>query len=174
MVRCAEDDFSRIPRSPTMLVVLFDRPASPGNLGSSIRSCDALGAAGAIITGHAVDLYDPAVMRASMGSALALPVVRKPSAAAVREWLDELKGEGITLKIIGADERGSVPLDRCVLTGAALLIMGNEAAGLAQNCREMCTELAHIPMCGSASSLNVSCAASIFLYEAQRQRGQFE
>ncbi|MDQ2725323.1 MAG: rRNA methyltransferase, partial [Actinomycetota bacterium] len=67
-----DDDLDRLGPAPT-LVVVADRPSSPGNLGSLIRSADALGADGLIITGHAVDPYDPRVVRASRGSLFALP-----------------------------------------------------------------------------------------------------
>ena len=84
LVAMPADDLDRIPLSPDLLVVAFDRPASPGNLGSIIRSCDALGAHGVIMTGHSVDLYDPETISASVGSLFALPVVRLPSPARSR------------------------------------------------------------------------------------------
>ena len=67
------DDLSRIPGG---LVVVFDRPTSPGNIGTLIRSADAFGATGMVVTGHAADIYDPKAVRASTGSLLTLPVVR--------------------------------------------------------------------------------------------------
>ena len=65
--------------APTSLGVLFDRPTSPGNIGSIIRSADAFGADGMIVTGHAADFYDSKCVRASTGSIFALPTVRVPS-----------------------------------------------------------------------------------------------
>ena len=70
------DQLDRIPIQPDLLVLVFDRPASPGNLGTLIRSCDALGAHGLIITGHATDLYDPETVSATTGSLFALPSIR--------------------------------------------------------------------------------------------------
>ena len=66
---------------PDLLVVVFDRPTTPGNVGTLIRSADAFGAAGVIITGHAADPYDPKAVRASTGSLFAVPVVRVPATA---------------------------------------------------------------------------------------------
>ncbi len=170
LVRCRTDDLARIPRSPAMVVVVFDRPVSPGNLGSSLRSCDALGACGVIITGHAADLYDPQTVRSSTGSSFAIPAVRLESASEVASWVSSLADEGIEMQIVGTDEQGSATLDSFDFTKPTLLIMGNETSGMAAAYREMCTALLKIPMCGSASSLNVSCAASIALYEVLRQR----
>ena len=79
LVSMPDDDLARIPVRQNMLVVIFDRPASHGNLGTIIRSCDALGVDGLIITGHSVDLYDPETISATTGSFFALPTVRLPS-----------------------------------------------------------------------------------------------
>ena len=79
IITMPEDDITRIPTHEKLLVVIFDRPASPGNLGTLIRSCDALHVDGLIITGHAVDLYDPETISATTGSFFALPTVRLPS-----------------------------------------------------------------------------------------------
>jgi tRNA G18 (ribose-2'-O)-methylase SpoU len=80
------DDFSRIPQAPDLLAVAFDRPASPGNIGTLIRAADAFGAHGLVVTGHAADPYDPKSVRASTGSLLAVPVVRAASHADVAGW----------------------------------------------------------------------------------------
>ena len=71
--------------------MVFDRPSDHGNLGTIIRTCEAFGAAGLIITGHAVDLYDPQTVRASMSSLFSLPVVRLPSHREVRNWANGIR-----------------------------------------------------------------------------------
>jgi tRNA G18 (ribose-2'-O)-methylase SpoU len=71
------DDLDRI--TPGGPVIVFDRPSDPGNIGTVVRSADAFGAAGVIVTGHAADVYDPKAVRASTGSLFAVPVVRAPS-----------------------------------------------------------------------------------------------
>ncbi|HET7768356.1 MAG TPA: TrmH family RNA methyltransferase, partial [Chloroflexota bacterium] len=88
VVRQAPDDLARIRLGRTggaPLVCIFDRPVSPGNLGTVIRTCDALGADGLIVTGHGCDVYDPQTIRASQGSLFALPVVHAPGPDEVRQ-----------------------------------------------------------------------------------------
>src|SRR5260370_10740001 len=79
VVALPEDDLARIPADPGMLTVVFDRPASPGNIGTLIRSADAFGASGVIIAGHAADVYDPKSVPASTSSLFSVPPVRVPS-----------------------------------------------------------------------------------------------
>jgi tRNA G18 (ribose-2'-O)-methylase SpoU len=74
-----DDELARIPERESLLVVVLDRPTNPGNLGTVIRSCDALRVDGVIITGHSVDLYDPETIRATTGSFFSLPAVRLSS-----------------------------------------------------------------------------------------------
>ena len=76
------------PVGPPALAVAFDRPTSPGNIGTLVRSADAFGAAGVIVTGHAADAFDPRAVRASTGSLFAVPVVRAPSHVEVLDWRD--------------------------------------------------------------------------------------
>jgi len=168
IVRMPADDLARIPIKKGMLVVVFDRPANPGNLGSSIRSCDALDVAGVIITGHATDVYHPHTIRGSMGSLFSVPVVRLASHKEVASFAEQIKTEVGSLSIIGTSEDGEKEIFEEDLRDTTLLIMGNETFGLAASYLTLCTTLLRIPMAGSASSLNVSCATSIFLYERVR------
>ena len=170
VVSAPDDDLSRIPRRPDALVVAFDRPVSPGNLGSVIRSADALGAHGLVVTGHAADVYDPQAIRASMGSLFALPVVREGSMDAIRAWLDEVRDEIPALQVVGSSAGGATPAAGLDLTRPTVLAVGNETKGLSHAWQEACDELVAIPMRGAADSLNAAAAASILLYEAARQR----
>ena len=77
VVAMPPDDLARIPITADFLGVTFDRPAQPGNLGTLIRSADAFGASGVVVTGHAADVYDPRTVRASTGSLFGLPTVRR-------------------------------------------------------------------------------------------------
>ena len=88
VVEMPDDDLDRITAGPRFLGVVLDRPASPGNVGSIIRSADAFGADGVIVTGHAADVYDPRAVRASTGSLFARPVVRCPSHREVIAWVE--------------------------------------------------------------------------------------
>jgi tRNA G18 (ribose-2'-O)-methylase SpoU len=175
IVQMPEDDPARIVPDPNPLLVVFDRPSNKGNLGTMIRSCDALGAQGLIITGHAVDLYDPETIGASMGSFFKLPVIRVPAASDFQDWLERQKAQYPTLRIIGTSARAEQRIDGCDLTGPLLILIGNETEGLSWNYKQTCDSLVTIPMsaAGSASSLNVACAASIILYEINRQRNCF-
>jgi TrmH family RNA methyltransferase len=164
------DDLDRIPAGLPFLGVVFDRPTSPGNIGTLIRSIDAFGGSGLIVTGHAADPYDPAAVRASTGSLFAVPVVRPPSRGAVLEWVERQRDDGLDLAILGTDESGDLDLRDCTLGGPSLIVVGNETSGLSEGWRAACDRIARIPMTGTASSLNAATAGSIVLYEAFRQR----
>jgi tRNA G18 (ribose-2'-O)-methylase SpoU len=164
------DDLRRIPERENLLVVVFDRPTNPGNLGTTLRSCDALQVDGAIITGHAVDLYDPETIRATTGSFFNLPVVRLPSSAELVPWFERLRQRLDGLQIIGTSAKAEIPIQSHDFTTPTILLVGNESHGLSENARAVCDAMVTIPMYGSATSLNVACAVSILLYEVDRQR----
>jgi 23S rRNA (uridine2479-2'-O)-methyltransferase len=159
------DEFSRVPAAEDLLAVAFDRPSSPGNIGTLVRSADAFGAHGVIVTGHAADPYDPKSVRASTGSLFAVPVVRAASHPQVRDWA---RGQRAT--VIGTDEKGAADIADVDLTGPVLLVIGNETTGLSTGWRDACDVIARIPITGAASSLNAAGAATVVLYEAARQR----
>jgi tRNA G18 (ribose-2'-O)-methylase SpoU len=164
------DDPGRIEAGPGFLGVVLDRPASPGNVGSIIRSADALGAHGVIVTGHAADIYDPRCVRASTGSLFALPVVRAPGHREVAAWVTARRAAGCPIVLAAADEHGGRDVFRFDLTQPALLLIGTEGTGLSAAWRELADVVVSIPMAGAASSLNVANAATAMLYEAARQR----
>ncbi|BCJ51351.1 rRNA methyltransferase [Actinoplanes sp. NBRC 14428] len=161
------DDLGRLPVRANPLVVVFDRPTTPGNLGTLVRSADAFGAAGVIVTGHAADPYDPKAVRASTGSLFALPVVRVPSHREVLDWAGALD---VPVQIVGTDERGPVDIAEHDLTGPTVLAIGNETHGLSAAWRDVCDHMVRIPITGAASSLNAAAAGTVALYEAARQR----
>jgi TrmH family RNA methyltransferase len=174
VVGTAPDDFSRIAAPAAgdapFLGLVFDRPTSPGNLGSIIRSADAFGAHGVFVSGHAADPYDPKAVRASTGSLFALPTVRVPGPAEVLDWIAAQRAAGTPIRVVGTDEHGSADVFEFDLTVPTLLAVGNETTGLSQGWRAACDELVRIPIGGAASSLNAANAASVVLYEAARQR----
>ena len=153
----------RLDRIPLDLVVVFDRPATPGNIGTLVRSADAFCASGVVVTGHAADPYDPRAVRASTGSLFALPVVRVPSHREVLAW-------AAGAQVVGTDEHGTVDVADHDLTGPTLLLVGNETAGLSAAWREAAGIVVRIPITGAASSLNAAAAGTVVLYEAARQR----
>ena len=170
IIRIPEDDLGRIPVAEDLLVLLLDRPSSPGNLGTIIRSCDAFGAGGLIVTGHSADLYDPQTIRASVGTLFAVPSVRTPSMTEVLPWLNDARRELCELQIIGSSAHAEKEPSEIDLTRPTVLVLGNETHGMSHGLREVCDSVVRIPIHGAASSLNVACAASILLYEIDKQR----
>ncbi len=164
------DDLARIPIHPDLRVLLFDRPASPGNLGTILRSCDALHIDGLLITGHAVDVYDPETISASTGSFFAVPFVRAEALKDLLPWFADLKQQLGRLQIVGSSEDASIDAADQDFRQPTILVVGNETWGMSAAHKAACDSIVKIPMGGSASSLNVACAASIFLYEMDRQR----
>jgi tRNA G18 (ribose-2'-O)-methylase SpoU len=165
------DDLNRVPAGPGMLAVVFDRPATPGNIGTLIRSADAFGAGAVIVTGHAADVYDPKAVRASTGSLFSVPAVRVASHRPVLDWVAGLRDRGIAVQLVGTDEKGDLDAARCDFTQPTLLLIGNESAGLSSAWQEACDHLIRIPMAATAaSSLNAATAASVVLYESIRQK----
>ena len=170
VVGMPDDDVGRIPAGRDMLVVVFDRPTSPGNIGTLIRSADAFGAGGIVVTGHAADVYDPKSVRASTGSLFALPVVRVPSHRPVLDWITDIRGDRVDASIVGTDEHGDLDIADYDFTQPTVVVVGNETTGLSSGWHDACDHLVRIPMAGTASSLNAATAASIVLYESARQR----
>ncbi|RMI13801.1 TrmH family RNA methyltransferase [Cellulomonas triticagri] len=170
VLRMPEDDLARVEVGADFLGVLFDRPTSPGNLGSVIRSADAFGASGVVVSGHAADPYDSAAVRASTGSLFAVPTVRVPSPAEVLDRIAARRAAGVPVQLVGTDEHGDAEVFDADLTAPTLLLVGNETSGLSAAWREAADVMVRIPMTGSASSLNAANAASVVLYEARRQR----
>ncbi len=176
VVKMREDDLSRLteklsPEKPP-LFLLFDRASNRGNLGTILRSCDALGADGLLLTGHAVDLYDPEVVGASMGSFFHVPAVRVADNETVFRFIRELKERYPDFLAIGTTAHRQHPLYGQDLSRPLLMMVGNETDGLCYAFKEACDVLCTIPMVenSSASSFNVACAATVMLYEAARQR----
>lgn len=169
IVRMPKDDLDRIQWSEPALVVVLDRPASPGNLGTILRAANALRADGVIVTGHAVDVYDPKTIRASVGTLFCTPVVRVDSSKLLEPWLARQKAER-GLVVVGTSARATRELGEQDFRRPTVLLFGNETAGLSAHYRALCDDTVTIPIHGTASSLNVACAASIVLYEVDRQR----
>ncbi|MEU9112938.1 RNA methyltransferase [Streptomyces sp. NPDC048483] len=170
VVAMPSDDLDRIIGGHGFLGVAFDRPTSPGNIGTIIRSADAFGADGVIVAGHAADVYDPKCVRASTGSLFALPSVRVPSHREVSAWVETQRAKGNPIAVVGTDEHGDCDVFDFDFTQPTLLVIGNETSGLSNAWREACDHLVSIPMGGAASSLNAANAATAVLYEVSRQR----
>ena len=158
-------DFREVLKADKTLIVYCLGIQDPGNLGTIIRSADAFGATGVILSKGTVDLYNPKVVRSSMGSLFHLPIITSEDDGETIKYLREHK-----VKIVAADGSAKKDIASVSLKGAVAILMGNEGAGLGKSIIEIADETARIPMTGKAESLNVGIAASVLLYEALRQR----
>lgn len=167
-----DDNLDEVVLSKNPMIALFDRPSNKGNLGTIIRSCDALGVECLIITGHAVDVYDSDVVISSMGSFFNMQIIRVPETKKVLEFISGMKKRYPTFQTIGTTAHKEYPLYDLNLSGPILFMIGNETDGLCNAFKESCDILTTIPMVESsyASSFNVGCAATVMFYEATRQR----
>ena len=176
-VKIKQENIQDLKLSKFSSVLIFDRPSNKGNLGTIIRSCDSFGIDALILTGHGVDLYDCETIRASMGSFFKQKVIIEPSFKEIAKWLEKQKSIFPGLQISGTSVKTSKPSkilnhETFINNFPVIVIIGNETMGMSGNFYELCDNLIRIPMSesSSASSLNVSCAASILLYEIYKQR----
>jgi len=150
--------------SENPFLVVFDRPGDYGNLGSIIRSANAFNADGILIIGHGVDVYEPKVIRASLGSVFFTKIAAVESMGIFEEYVKKQKKKN-NMEIIGTDSSGTVSLKDCRLKRPIMVIIGNEAKGMSVKLKDECDKIIKIPMEGNVNSLNVSCAASIVMWE---------
>lgn len=143
--------------------VALDRVRDPGNLGTVIRTVDAVGAKGVILVGETTDPFSVETVRATMGSIFAVPVT-KATPEAFLAWRNSFSGLVVGTHLKGAVDYRSVDFSR----GPVLLMMGNEQQGLPDNLAESCDRLLRIPQAGRADSLNLAVATGIMLFEIRR------
>jgi len=165
-----EDNLDRIKIKKDLFVLVIDRASNPGNLGTILRSCDSFEVDAVIMTGHSVDLYEPKTIQASLGTLFSIPVIRLESHNELIPWIKKVKAEMGTFNIVGTTIKTKKLIDEINFKKPLMLLIGNETSGLSSNYKEICDDLVKIPIAGSASSLNVACAASIFLYEISKQK----
>ena len=170
VARVPERSLADVPVGSSTVICVVDRIASPGNLGSIIRSADAFGAAGVVTVGHAADPYDPACVRASTGSIFNVPVVAAADMAAVTTWCAAPASSAgwPAVRLVGADE-SSPTLAAGDLAPPVAIVLGSEGRGLSRSAVDACERLVSVPMVGKASSLNVASAATVLLYESRRR-----
>ncbi len=149
------------------LVVALDEVKDPQNVGAIMRTCDAAGAHGVVITEHRSAASAVGLEKSSAGASETVPLVRVVN---LRDALGKLKDAGCW--VIGADAAG--PKDHFAedFTGPVVLVLGEEGKGLRDLTRKNCDLLVRVPMAGKIASLNVSATAAILLFEAVRQRAQ--
>ena len=146
------------------LVIVLESVEKPGNLGAVLRSADAAGADAVIICDPLTDLYNPNLIRSSIGAVFTVPV----AAASSEEAILWLKAHGI--RILTAQLQDSSWYYDTPMDGPTALVMGTESTGLSDLWREAADKHIRIPMLGRLDSLNVSVSAAILLFEAVRQR----
>ncbi|WP_058484861.1 TrmH family RNA methyltransferase [Defluviitalea phaphyphila] len=145
--------------------IILENIQDPGNLGTIIRTGDALGAKGIFLTKGTVDLYNPKVIRSTMGSIFHLPILIDVD---IDELLTKLNEKNIfTLSAHLKGEKYPYEYD---LNRALALIIGNEANGIKDSTAKKTDALVKIPMLGKAESLNAAMASGILMYEIVRQR----
>jgi TrmH family RNA methyltransferase len=147
------------------LIVLCLGIQDPGNMGTILRSADAASASGAIVSSGCVDVHNPKVVRASMGSIFHLPIVFCHD---IKETVKNLKDR--QYKIIGTHNKLGKVFWQLDLTERCVLLLGNEGSGIDEEYLALCNELANIPILGGAESLNVAMASTLLIYEVLRQR----
>ena len=143
--------------------VALDRVRDPGNLGTVIRTVDAVGAKGVILVGETTDPFSVETVRATMGSIFAVPVV-KSTPEAFLDWRKSFSGIVAGTHLKGAVDYRSVDFSK----GPVLLMMGNEQQGLPDKLAASCDRLLRIPQAGRADSLNLAVATGIMLFEIRR------
>jgi TrmH family RNA methyltransferase len=172
-----EDLFARDPK----LIIIADQLQDPGNLGTIIRTAEAAGADGLITTRFTVDPFNHKALRASMGSALRLPIITDARREDVARLCRERKIKLVASRPTSARQQAIIEdaartesirrYTDADLTVPLALILGKEASGISKDTAAEADEFVYIPMAEGIESLNVSAAAAILLYEAARQRG---
>jgi len=162
-----EDLFSPDParKNAARLLLALDGVEDPQNLGALLRVADGAGVDGVLLTERRSAPLSPAAVKASAGAVEHLRIARVVNLVRA---LEDLKHRN--LWIVGLDERAPADYDRFDLTADLVIVLGREGSGLHHLVRRTCDHLLRIPMAGGVSSLNVSAAGAVVLYEAFRQR----
>jgi 23S rRNA (guanosine2251-2'-O)-methyltransferase len=147
------------------LLLVLDGVTDPHNLGACLRSAEAAGALAVIVPKDKSATLTPTVRKVACGAAEVIPLVAVTNLA---RTLEKLKQRG--LWVVGTAGEAEQSLYQQDMTGPTILIMGAEGSGMRRLTRDLCDYLVHLPMTGSVSSLNVSVATGVCLFEAQRQR----
>jgi TrmH family RNA methyltransferase len=147
------------------LVVVLDRLQDPGNLGTLIRTADAVGATGVVLVEPCVDPFDPKVVRGSMGSLFHVPLVRTGDVAGLFTTLHD-RG----LRVVAADAQRGVDWGDGLWHDGVALVLGNEARGLSADLRPHVDAWVRLPIAGRAESLNVAVAGGVLMYAWLRQQ----
>lgn len=151
--------------SDKFLIVALDRVKDPGNMGTIIRSSDAAGADAILLSKGCVDIYNPKVIRSTMGSVFHIPLIKSEDLIQDLIKLKQIGGQVITTHLKAKKYYQEVDFNR-----SSIIVMGKEDEGVSDDVVKISDEIVKIPMLGMAESLNVSVAHGIMIYEAISQR----
>ena len=146
------------------LWVALESVQNPGNLGTVVRTSEAVGAQGIFLLDQSTDLYDPKAVKASMGAIFSLNLV-KTDFQAFSTWLNHQK-----VGLIGSSDKAALDYMDLDYPETCILLMGSERQGLPQYYLDACTQVVRIPMLGRSDSLNLAIATSIILYQIYNQK----
>jgi TrmH family RNA methyltransferase len=155
-------------RNSTPFLVILDQVQDPGNIGTIIRTADAAGCTGVLMTKGCADLFGGKTVRSTMGSLFHLPIIQGLSPQEIQSFLREKKVTLFTTSLSGA--RLYYHTD---LSGSVALAFGNEGSGVSEEMLACSQHCLYIPIIGKSESLNVSASAAVILYETVRQRSLF-
>lgn len=158
-------DFCSLLEKEQSLLLLLENLQDPGNLGTILRTAEAAGVNGILLTEHSVDIYNPKTIRSTMGSIYRVPVLYVPD---FQGPVSELKKKNV--QIYAAHLRGKRYYDEFSYQNSCAFLIGNEGNGLSEETAELADIYLKIPMAGKVESLNAAVAASVLMYEAARQR----
>lgn len=146
-------------------IIILDEIQDPGNMGTIIRTADAFGASGVVLTPNCVDIYNPKVVRSTMGSLFHIPIAQVEDKI---QLIEELKNKHVKIYATSLESANYV-YDIDFRRDFALVI-GNESKGISQQILDLADNIVKIPIMGNAESLNAAIASSIIMYETVRQR----
>ena len=149
------------------LIIILENLQDPGNLGTILRTAEAAGATGILLSRGCADLYNPKVTRSTMGSIFRVPFVYTDD---LKDAIARLKAQGV--RVLATHLAGSVELYEESFTTPTAILIGNESRGLTDETAALADQAIRIPMSGSVESLNAAVAAAVCLYEARRQRSR--
>ncbi len=155
----------RVLRSGDPLLVVLEELQDPGNLGTIIRTGEAAGVTGVIMSAGTVDLFNPKTIRATMGSVFRVPFLYVDD---LPQTVEQLRQGGIS--VYAAHLEGKTYYDDVSFLGPTAFLVGNEGNGLTEETASRADRYLKIPMEGRIESLNAAVAASLFMYETHRQR----
>lgn len=152
-----------IDKTKKQVYIVLEGLQDPGNMGTIIRTAEGAGVAGIIMDRNTVDVYNPKVIRSTMGSIFRVPFVITEN---LIETIEVLQKNGII--VYAAHLKGKIYYDETNFKESSAILIGNEGNGLSDEISEKADRKIKIPMCGKVESLNASVAAAILMYEASK------